>query len=100
MRQPKIETAVRIYHEYIELGNTEIRCLFGNDIGTATIVRLKKAAFEAMAKADVRAITPYAVNTKIAFATWGLDITDLERRYKKLTSLGFSTNTDNLEPVK
>ncbi len=81
-----IETAIRLYYERIELTNADIRELFGN-ISSATIAKLKRKANEIMTRENTQMWSAYSVNTEVAFRAWGLDISDLERRYKKLSSM-------------
>ena len=81
-----IETALKIYYENAELGNKEIITLFGNR-STATVSKLKKLVRTEMIKNDIPSFSAYKVNTKVAFETWGIDITDLEKRLNKLKEL-------------
>ena len=80
-----LETAIWIYHEKIQIGNREIKELFG--VSDATALKLKKLAKEQM---DAEGILPWnalQVETKAAYRAWGLDIADLEKRYNKLKKL-------------
>lgn len=81
-----IATAVRIYYAHLSLGNTEIKELFGR-IGSGRIVQLKNLAREVMAEENIMARDSYSVNTQAAYKAWGLDISDLESRHKKLLAL-------------
>jgi hypothetical protein len=81
-----IETALRIYYTYSELGNTEIVALFGR-LSSATIVKLKKLVKAEMDKRDMYAYGLHKINTTVAYTVWGIDVTDLERRLKKLKTL-------------
>jgi hypothetical protein len=89
MTTPKPETILRIGLEYTEIGNAEIRELFGR-ISSSTIVRLKNEARKLQTESDVLTWYPNHVNTKLAFKAWGLDVEDAERRYKKLKALGLA----------
>lgn len=80
MRTPDVETAVRLYYTKSELTNADVAELFGT--GESQTIKIKK-----MAKRGVKSWLPYAVNTKIAYEAWGIDIDDYERRLKKLRSL-------------
>lgn len=80
-----LEKALGIYYENPELTNRHIRELFGCKAGTAT--KYKNAALLEQVKADVKTMQPNAVNTEIAFKTWGIDINDIERRLRKLRKL-------------
>ena len=82
-----IETALRVYYKNSELGNKEIIELFGS-LSSATVARLKKRVKEEMINRSVPAYGLNKVNTTVAFEVWGIDVTDLEMRIKKLNSLG------------
>ena len=82
-----IETALRIYYEHSEIDNNQIRELFGN-IGSATQAKYKKAVKEEQATRGIKTMQMNAVNTEIAYDVWGIDVEDLEKRHKKLKSLG------------
>lgn len=82
-----IDEAIRIYYTYPELGNKEIRALFGN-LGNSTISNYKKAVREVQIERKVKTSQKDAVNTDIAYEVWGIDVNDLERRRKKLQELG------------
>ena len=80
-----LETAIRIYYTYIEIGNAEITALFG--VKGQTVLKLKKLAKEQMDVDGVPSWNTLKVNTKCAYQAWGLDIDDLENRYDKLKKL-------------
>ena len=82
-----LETAIRLYYENLELGNTEIKELFRVASGKK-ILTLKQMAKERMEQKEVAQWDALRVNTKTAYEAWGLDINDLERRYNKLQKLG------------
>ena len=81
-----IENALRLYYSHSELGNKEIAALFGR-LSSATVSRLKKAVKDEMYKRDVLSYGANKINTAVAFSIWGLDVSDLERRMKKLKDL-------------
>ena len=81
-----IETAVRLYYEKIEMGNSEIMELFPT-ASRSTAKKLKGLAREKMIEQDMPSFNPLSVNTRVAYVVWGLDIDDLERRLKKLRGL-------------
>ena len=81
-----IENALRIYYKHSELGNKQITELFGNR-SSATISRLKRAVKNEMAKRNVLSYGMNKVNTSVAYEVWGIDVTDLEKRMKKLKNL-------------
>lgn len=84
-----VQNAIRIYYENIEIGNADIKSLFGK-VGSQTIVKLKEVAKKQMAEDEVPSWNAMHVNTKAAYKAWGIDIEDLEKRYKKLKQLGVS----------
>ena len=81
-----IENALKIYYGNSEIGNREIRILFGSR-STATVSRLKRLAKSEMLKRDMPTFNAYKVNTAIAFDVWGIDVEDLESRMKKIQEL-------------
>jgi len=81
-----VEHSVWLYYAKNELGNAEIRGLFG-DRADATICRLKELAREVQRERDVKTWQTYTVNTECAYEAWGLDVEDLEKRAKKLQKL-------------
>ena len=81
-----IETALTIYYKNAEVGNKEIRELFGCR-SSATISRLKRIAKAEMIKRNALTFNAYKVNTVIAYEVWGINIIDLEERKKKLKEL-------------
>lgn len=91
MKRPDIETAIRVYYENPEIGNEEIRLLFG-EVSRSTAAKYKGMVSEVMAERGVKTFRPYSVNTEIAYEVWGFDIRDLEQRRKKLVSLGMCQN--------
>ncbi len=84
-----IDTAIRIYFEHPELGNSQIKELFGS-IGNSTISAYKKAVLEEQAKRGVKTSYWNAINTEVAYEVWGIDVEDLIKRREKLKKLGFS----------
>jgi len=81
-----IENALKVYYENAEIGNKEIKFLFGNR-STATISRLKKSVKAEMRKKGVPTFNVYKVNTVVAYEVWGIDVVDLENRMKKIKEL-------------
>jgi hypothetical protein len=82
-----LETAVRLYYEKLELGNAELRELFGARHSPKTFARLKEYARARMKEHNIDTYGLYTVNTKAAYEAWGLNIADLETRYQKLRKL-------------
>ncbi|MBD5111439.1 MAG: hypothetical protein HDT42_02725 [Ruminococcaceae bacterium] len=81
-----LKTAIELYYSRTELGNADIEELFGKH-STATVSRLKRKARQKMVELNIPSWNGNRVNTEAAFESWGLNITDLERRYKKLQEL-------------
>ncbi|MCH5209446.1 MAG: hypothetical protein J1F01_00630 [Oscillospiraceae bacterium] len=84
-----INEAIRIYYTYPELGNKEIRELFGN-LANSTISNYKKAVREVQTERNIKTSQKNAVNTEVAYEVWGIDVENLEQRRKKLKALGMS----------
>ena len=82
-----IDTALGIYYKNTEIGNKEIKALFGN-LSSATVCKLKKAVKTEMNKRDAMSYCANRINTVIAFETWHIDVVDLEKRRNKLSKLG------------
>ena len=89
VRVPQVRSvkgAVRLYYEKNELSNSDIKMLF--DVhSSATITKLKNLARERMTEDNVSVWNAQNVNTATAYKSWGLDISDLEHRLKKLKEL-------------
>lgn len=81
-----IETALTIYYSHAEIGNKEIKDLFGCR-SSATVSRLKRLAKAAMIKKEVPTFNAYKVNTVVAYSVWGIDIDSLEQRRRKIKEL-------------
>ena len=87
VRSPNLSTALIIYYSYSEIGNAQIRELFGSQLSPNTVVRLKNLAREQMDEDGKLAFRPDCVNTKSAFKAWGIDISEMEEGFKKLQKL-------------
>lgn len=81
-----IEGAVRLYYEKNELSSDDVKRLFGVH-SSATVAKLKNLARERMAAENVPVWDARNINTRVAFKAWGLDISDLEQRLRKLREL-------------
>ncbi len=84
-----IDTALYIYYAYPEIGNKEIKKLFGLK-DNSTVTRYKKAVQEVQAERNVKTSQMYTVNTDVAYEVWGIDVKSLEHRRKRLKDLGLS----------
>ena len=88
MQIKDLATAIRIYYEKPELTNQDIRELFNSNLSEYMLQKLKKKAGIKMAEKKVPRWSVCTVNTECAYEAWGLNITDLEKRYAKLQKLG------------
>lgn len=88
-RVTNIETAVRIYYQYPELSSKEIKELFGKNLSSSTLSKYKNMAKVIQAKRNIYTVGMSTVNTESAYEAWGLDITNLENRLKKLRELHY-----------
>ncbi len=82
-----IDTALYIYYRYPEIGNKEIKKLFGG-LGGSAIANYKRAVMEEQAAQNIKTSQLYTVDTETAFKVWGIDILKLEKRRDKLRKLG------------
>lgn len=89
---PDIRTAIELYYTKTELSSDDISRLFG--VGRSGASSLKKPALELMAERKVHCWLPHAVNTKIAYEAWGIDVKDYEERLARLRKLGFVNDQD------
>jgi hypothetical protein len=81
-----IENALKVYYSHSEIGNKEIIALFGRR-SSATISRLKRIVKCEMTAKGVLSYGASKVNTAIAYKVWGIEVTDLEKRMKKIREL-------------
>jgi hypothetical protein len=81
-----IDNALRLYYSHSEIGNKEIKALFGS-LSSATVSRLKTAVKGEMARRDICSYGMYKINTSVAFDVWGIDVNNLEVRRRKLKEL-------------
>ncbi|MEA4831897.1 MAG: hypothetical protein VB118_04680 [Oscillospiraceae bacterium] len=85
--QPKdLETAMRLYYSKSELNTADIKELFGK-ICNSKISAMKMLVKDKMREKDIASFSAHGVNTKLAYLMWGIDINDVEDRYKKLKKL-------------
>lgn len=78
------ETLYRIYYECFEVGNPELREIFGGRAGKSKLWQIKKDVKKLMVEKEIMPIFASNVNTKVLYEYLGLDIDDIERRVKKL----------------
>ena len=91
-----LETAIRLYYERNELSNKDIVELFGK-IGSGTVWKLKQKALALMQERNTPVWNAQRVNTEVAYEAWGLDIDNLEYRWKKLKSFENNAVTNSGE---
>lgn len=82
-----VDTAIRLYYSKIEIGNADIRQLFGN-LGQARISKLKQLVISEMRERDTVRYNALCVNTEVAYDVWGINIDRLTAGRKKLQQLG------------
>ena len=85
-----IENALLIYYSRSEIGNPEIKSLFGKN-SSNTIARLKRYARDEMMRQKIPSFGINNVNTTVAFEAWGIDVEDLESRMQKIKALGLAS---------
>ena len=83
-----IDTAIRIYYQYPEINNKQMRELFGS-ISSTTEAKYKKAVMAVQMERGVKTMQLHTVNTKVAYEVWGIDVEDLVKRRNILKELGF-----------
>lgn len=84
-------TVLKVYYLHREIGNAEMLELFGS-VGQSTITRMKRKALDLMRERGVGRLGKHSVNTEVAFEAWGIDISAMERQYKKLKALGLMSD--------
>ena len=89
-----IEKAIELYYSKISLNSHDIAELFGG-ISNGTVCRLRKLARIEMKNSGLPIWDSVHVNTEAAYRAWGLEISDLENRYKKLKDLGFGSQSSD-----
>lgn len=80
--------ALEIYYSKVRMDTDDISELFGG-VSRSTVCKLKQQVRVKMLERGVPIWDSRHVDTKTAFETWGIDVEDLEKRFKKLRSLGF-----------
>ncbi|MBQ7799601.1 MAG: hypothetical protein IJ370_03840 [Oscillospiraceae bacterium] len=90
-----IPIAVRYYYEKVSLENKDIKKIFGVTSDT-TAIRKKKEVIKYFAEQGINPVHSLTnrLDTWRAYEAWGLDITELEKRFKKLKQLGFTSNEE------
>ena len=87
--QVNIPAAVRLYYEKLSLSNKDIKAIF-SVTSDCSALKKKREVIAYFAEKDINPI--HSINNKLdtyrAFEAWGLDISDLEKRLKKLKQFG------------
>jgi len=78
----KLKVIVDLYYKTLELDSKDISMLFGIT-SKSLIARKKNEARELMKEKNVKAWNHSSVNTVIAYDAWGIDIAEIEKRYRK-----------------
>lgn len=81
-----VESALEVYYRFPQLGNKEIRQIFG-PLSSAKICQLKDVAREKMTERGEIRYNNRLVGADSAYQAWGIDIADLERRLARLRRL-------------
>ena len=91
MKVPDLKTAIQIHYQYpAGLGTKQISELFG--VSPSTAFNIKKQVLKIMNERNIKCWKSSDIHTQTAYELWGIDINDLEKRYKKLLSLGIITD--------
>ncbi len=87
-REINIEAAYRLYYEKYSFSNSDIKQIFGVT-SSSTIAKIKREVIDYFAGTDINPI--HGLNGRLdsgyAFEAWGIDINNLEMRYKKLQKI-------------
>ena len=87
VRIPQIEdigAALEVYYGRLTLTNADIRRLFGRNLANGTVARLRRLAREKSDEMGIIPTNPATVSTAAAYAAWGLDVEEMERRWRGL----------------
>ena len=90
VRIPQVQNArvaLATYYSQSEIGNADIKMLFGN-MGQERITKLKAVARERMREENCPTYNARYVNTECAFEAWGIDVKRLEKGLGILEKLG------------
>lgn len=82
-----IETALKLYYTKTSLNNSDVQTLFSPKPSSATVSRLKALARDRMVEKNIPAWHGADVETTAAYEAWHIDVSDLERKLKKLNEL-------------
>ena len=80
-----IEKAVETYYSKFELSSKDIMDLL--ECSRTSAAALKKTAYKQQIEDGRKTFFASNVNTESAYKSWGLDIGEIEKKYRKLKSL-------------
>lgn len=81
-----IAYAVELYYSRLDLSNDDIKQLFGK-MGSAKVAQLKRIADDKRREMGVAVWSASRVPTVCAYAAWGLDIAELEKRLRAIEKI-------------
>ena len=94
-----VESALNVYYTFPQLRNVEIKQVFGN-LSNAKVCQLKELAREKMNELGIPLWNATAVDTNAAYQAWGLNVTDLERRYAKMKKMEITNGEEHSRTEK
>mgnify|MGYP003306362444 CR=1 FL=1 len=86
MREVNIARAVELYYSRLALSNKDIKEIFSVK-SDSTVAQIKREVMTYFANSDVNPIFGSRLKTYETYIAMGLDIKDLENRYRKLRRL-------------
>lgn len=99
-REFNIEAAYRLFYEKYSFSNSDIKQIFGIT-SSSTVAKIKREVIDFFAGTDINPIHSLSGRLDVvrAFEAWGIDIKDLEVRYKKLQKINDRPRNTNSETV-
>ena len=79
-----IGAALEVYYSRMTLANADICRLFGRRLAGETLAKLRRLAREQMDAMGIIPTNPSAISTAAAYPAWGLDVAEMERRWRGL----------------
>lgn len=80
-----VDTALRIYYTYPELGTEQIQELF--DVSVSTATRWKKDVKKEQKANGIKTMSICTVNTRLAYKMWCIDIKTLKECHEGMKTL-------------
>jgi hypothetical protein len=88
MRQLNIAIALELYYERLTLSNKDIKSIFGiTSDSTATKIKNEVVSYFAESEKNPISALNGRIKTECAFEAWGVDIKNLELRFRKLQKI-------------